>query len=74
MGHYPGSTVAANIKDHYTSFAPMLKKAGCIWNHEHKDYGKEISRKMANQQIEKKLKWEGKTMKYRSCHFLVFRS
>ena len=72
MGHYPASTVTANIKDHYTSFAPMLKNAGCIWDHEHKDYIKENSRKVAYQHIEKTLKWEGKTVKYCSCHFLAF--
>ena len=32
MGRYPANTVAANIKDHYTAFAPLLKKSRCIWD------------------------------------------
>ena len=26
MGRYPANTVAANIKDHYTVFVPLLNK------------------------------------------------
>ena len=64
MGHYPANTVAANIKDHYTVFAPLLKKARCIWDQTDKDYGKETARRKAYERIEKKLRCQGKTMQY----------
>ena len=66
MGRYPANTVAANIKDHYTVFAPLLKKSRCIWDITDNNYGKETWRRKAYENIEKKLRWKGKNkMQYR---------
>ena len=70
MGRYPANTVAANIKDHYTVFAPLLNKAKCIWDLKDKDYGKETARRKAYSRIETKLGWKGMTMQYRPCNIL----
>ena len=56
MGRYPANTVAANIKDHYTVFTPLLNKARCIWDQADKDYGKETARRKAYDRIERKLR------------------
>ena len=55
MGHYPANTVAANIKDHYTVFVPLLNKARCIWDQKDEEYGKETARRKAYDRIERKL-------------------
>ena len=70
MGRYPANTVAADIKDHYTVFAPLLNKAKCIWDLKDKDYGKETARRKAYGRIEKKLGWKGMTMQYRPYNIL----
>ena len=64
MGCYPVNTVAANIKDHYTIFAPLLNKARCIWDQTDKEYRKETARRKAYDRIERKLQWQGKMMQY----------
>ena len=60
MGRYPAKTVTANIKDHYTSFAPMLKRLGV--------FGIMITRTMARRFLERRLmnrlkkNWNGKVI------------
>ena len=45
MGCYPANIVAANIKDHYTVFAPLLNKARCIWDQKDEGVWKRNSQK-----------------------------
>ena len=62
MGHYPASTVAANIKDHYISFAPMLKRLDVFGIMSTRTTARRFVERWLINKLKKKLKWEGKTM------------
>ena len=62
----------AKIADKYQTFAPLLKQYGCMWDTNHKNYGKEHFRQVAYKEIEKKMDLERKYLYFHPLQCILF--
>ena len=62
----------AKIADKYQTFAPLLKKYGCIWDKNNTNYGKESFRQIAYKEIEEKMDLERKYLYFCSLQCFFF--